>query len=271
MKPVMSIPPQDPIEAYENRRFLNLQFLLGHLRDQRPDGGEAETHAQRDRDEPHPTGPSIEIYDADRLARRLGHGDGIVDAPSENDEDTAQARQVRLWSRMQSDERGPWRKLVIPDEAMIARLAGLDAICPQFKEVTAWIVRAAGLTLATGTPLRLDPAVVVGPPGTGKTFYARKLAGALGVPSEVIAMNLMTDRGAAFSGLAPIWRASSPGKVAKLLIEGSHACPLIVIDEIEKGIPDQSQRDPGERVALTARARECRALRRRVRRSPDPR
>lgn len=242
----MSITPEDPIEAYENRRLLDLQFLLVHLRNQRPDGGEAEAHAHRDRDEPPPAGPSIEIYDADRLARRLGHGDGFVGDPAENggDEDTAQARQIRLWSRMQSDERGPWRKLVIPDEAMIRRLAGLDAICPQFKEVTAWIVRAAGLALATSTPLRLDPAVVVGPPGTGKTFYAGKLAGALGVPSEVIAMNLMTDRGAAFSGLAPIWRASSPGKVAKLLLEGSHACPLIVIDEIEKASPINPSETP---------------------------
>jgi ATP-dependent Lon protease len=145
---------------------------------------------------------------------------------------------------MQSDERGPWRKLVIPDEAMITRLVGLDAICPQFRDVTAWIVRAAGLSLATGSPLRLDPAVVVGPPGIGKTFYSGQLAGALGVPSEVIAMNLMTDRGAAFSGLAPIWRASSPGKVAKLLLEGSHACPLIVIDEIEKASPINPSETP---------------------------
>ena len=242
----MSITPQDPIEGYEYRRHLDLQFLLAHLRDQRPDGGETETHAQPDRGEPPAAGPSIEIYDADRLARRLGHGDGFVGDPAENggDEDTAQARQVRLWNRMQSDERGPWRKLVIPDEALTARLAGLDAACPQFKEVTAWIVRAARLALTTGTPLRLDPAVVVGPPGTGKTFYARKLASALGVPSELIAMNLMTDRGAAFSGLAPIWRASSPGKVAKLLIEDSHACPLIVIDEIEKASPINPSETP---------------------------
>lgn len=89
------------------------------------------------------------------------------------------------------------------------------------------------------------PAVVVGRPGIGKTFYARKLAGALGVPTEVIATNLITDRGAAFSGLAPIWRASAPRKVAKALIEGSHACPLIVIDEIEKASPINPSDTPG--------------------------
>ena len=59
----MSITPQDPIEAYENRRHLDLQFLLAHLRDQRPDGGETETHAQPDRGEPPAAGA-------------LGHDDG---------------------------------------------------------------------------------------------------------------------------------------------------------------------------------------------------
>ncbi|MFC5508359.1 AAA family ATPase [Bosea massiliensis] len=225
---------------HENR------VLIDHLRRQRPDGGEVEIQEEPDQAASEPVGPAIEIYDADRLARRLGHGDGFVGDPAEasNDEDAAQARQIRLWNRMQADERGPWRKLVIPDEAMIARIAGLDTICPQFSEVTAWIVRAAKLGSTTGTPLRLDPAVVVGPPGTGKTFYARKLAEALGVPSNVIAMNLMTDRGSAFSGLAPVWKASGPGKVAKLLIEGSHACPLIVIDEIEKASPINPSETP---------------------------
>lgn len=222
---------------HENR------VLLSHLRRQRPESrtpaSPTDEPASRDAATSEPADPAIEIYDADRLARRLSHGDGFVGDPAEasGDEDAAQARQVRLWKRMQSDERGPWRKLIIPDDAMIARLAGLDAICPQFAEVTAWVVRAVRLGASTGTPLRLDPAVVVGAPGTGKTFYARKLAEALGVPSDVIAMNLMTDRGSAFSGLTPVWKASGPGKVAKLLIEGSHACPLVVIDEIEKSSP----------------------------------
>lgn len=223
---------------------------LGHLRRQRPDGRAPEPPAEEpvppDAVASEPSGPTIDIYDAERLARRLGQGDGFMGDPAEsgNDEDAGQARQIKLWTRMQGDERGPWRKLVIPDAAMIARITGLDAICPHFAAVTAWIVRAAGLSAATGTPLRLDPAVVVGPPGTGKTFYARKLAEALGVPTEVIAMNLMTDRGSAFTGLTPVWRASGPGKVAKLLVEGSHASPLIVIDEIEKASPINPSETP---------------------------
>jgi ATP-dependent Lon protease len=241
MNPAMprSTEDADAAQAWHDH---GVRALIDLLRAQRPDGGLGPCEGDREPSEP--TGPVIEIFDADRLARRLGAG--FVGDPAEtgSDEDAAQARQIRLWTRMAGDGRGPWRRLVIADEHMTARLRALDLSCPQFKAVTAWVVRAALLSQVTGTPLRLDPAVVVGPPGTGKTFYARRLAEALGVPSEVIAMNLMTDRGSAFSGLAPVWKASAPGKVAKLLLEGSHACPLIVIDEIEKASPFNPSETP---------------------------
>ncbi|CAH1680395.1 ATPase family associated with various cellular activities (AAA) [Hyphomicrobiales bacterium] len=190
-----------------------------------------------------PQAGDIEIYDVAVLARRLGGDDSFV-GDSGNDEDAARMRQTKLWRRLFDDPRGPWRKLVRPDAAMIERLRGLDAICPHFREVTAWIVRAAGLALATGTPLRLDPAVVLGPPGIGKTFYARKLAAVLAIPSEIIAMNLMTDRGSVFTGLTPVWRASAPGKVTQLLLDSDYASPLIIIDEIEKASPLNPRETP---------------------------
>lgn len=236
----------EDVEAAEARRSDRRSALINLLHDQRPDGGLAQSEAEPNREPFEPAGPVIEIFDADRLARRLGHGDGFIGDPAEanSDEDAAQARQIRLWSRMLHGSRGPWRKLVIADEAMLERLKALDLICPQFAAVTAWVVRAAMLSNVTNTPLQLDPAVVVGAPGVGKTFYARKLAEALAVPSEVIAMNLMTDRGSTFSGLSPVWKASAPGKVAQLLIEGTHACPLIVIDEIEKASPINPSETP---------------------------
>lgn len=182
---------------------------------------------------PEPVG--LHLFDYHDVDRRL-HGDGIMTSTSD-DEGHAQARQRALWNRLYQDDRGSWRSLVVPDAELIARIAALDLTCPQFSTVTAWILRAATLAMAGGQPLRLDPCVLLGPPGVGKTFFARRLAKAFGVATLTIPMNMVTDRGTWFSGLAPIWRASGPGKVAQLLIDSSCASPVVVIDEVEKASP----------------------------------
>ncbi|AOG04563.1 AAA family ATPase [Bosea sp. RAC05] len=182
---------------------------------------------------PSPVG--LHLFDYHDVDRRL-HGDGIM-ASTSDDEGNAQARQRALWRRLYEDERGSWRSLLVPDAEMIARIAALDLTCPQFAPVTAWILRTATLAMAGGQPLRLDPCVLLGAPGVGKTYYARRLAQAFDVMTLTIPMNLMTDRGTWFSGLAPVWRASAPGKVAQLLLDSNCASPVIVIDEIEKASP----------------------------------
>ncbi len=182
---------------------------------------------------PEPIG--LHLFDYHDVDRRL-HGEGIM-ASTSDEEGNAQARQRALWNRLYEDERGSWRSLLVPDAEMIARIAALDLTCPQFAHVTAWVLRAATLAMAGGQPLRLDPCVLLGAPGVGKTYYARRLAQAFGVMTLTIPMNLMTDRGTWFSGLAPVWRASAPGKVAQLLIDSSCASPVIVIDELEKASP----------------------------------
>jgi ATP-dependent Lon protease len=182
---------------------------------------------------PEPVG--LHLFDYHDVDRRL-HGDGIMTATGD-EEGHAQARQRALWTHLLEDERGSWRSLLVPDSEMIARIAALDLTCPQFAPVTAWILRAATLAMAGGQPLRLDPCVLLGAPGVGKTYYARRLAQAFGVKTMTIPMNSVTDRGTWFSGLAPIWRASAPGKVAQLLLDSNCASPVIVIDEIEKASP----------------------------------
>lgn len=182
---------------------------------------------------PEPVG--LHLFDYHDVDRRL-HGEGIM-ASTSDEEGNAQARQRALWRRLHDDERGSWRSLIVPDTEMIARIAALDLTCPQFAAVTAWVVRAATLAMASVQPLRLDPCVLLGAPGTGKTYYARRLSQAFGVATLTIPMNLVTDRGTWFSGLAPIWRASAPGKVAQLLLDSSCASPVIVIDELEKASP----------------------------------
>ncbi|HEV2510369.1 AAA family ATPase [Bosea sp. (in: a-proteobacteria)] len=166
-------------------------------------------------------------------------------ATGDGEDDSAQAaRQRALWLRLHEDERGARRSLIQPDAALLARIAALDLTCPQFSEVTAWILRAATLAMAGGQPLRLDPCVLLGPPGMGKTFYASKLAEAFGVSTLTIPMSTITDRGTWFTGLSPAWRAAGPGKIAQLLIDSDSASPVVVIDEIEKSSPINPSETP---------------------------
>lgn len=187
---------------------------------------------------PHPPRPEpvgLQLFDYGDVDRRLNGQQ--VSASGSDEESYAHGRQRALWQRMFDDERGSWRGLILPDAAMIARIAALDQICPQFSAVTAWILRAATLAIASGRPLRLDPCCLLGPPGIGKTFYAHRLAQAFGVATLTIPMNLVTDRGSWFTGLTPVWRACGPGKVAQLLIDSNCASPVIVVDELEKSSP----------------------------------
>jgi ATP-dependent Lon protease len=185
----------------------------------------------------------LDLFSSRDLLQRL-YADRSSSMGDGEDDSAQAARQRALWLRLHGDERGARRSLIMADAALLARIAALDLTCPQFGHVTAWILRAATLAMAGGQPLRLDPCVLLGPPGVGKTFYARRLAEAFDVSTLTIPMNLVTDRGSWFSGLAPAWRAAGPGKIAQLLIDSDSASPVVVIDEIEKSSPINPSETP---------------------------
>lgn len=80
---------------------------------------------------------------------------------------------------------------------------------------------------------RLSSLLLVGPPGIGKSFWARLLGKMLGVPTTVIEA---TGEPASFSvtGSQRGWGSAGPGKPLEGIISSGLANPIIVIDEIEK-------------------------------------
>lgn len=95
---------------------------------------------------------------------------------------------------------------------------------------------------------RLRPLLLVGPPGIGKTYWARSLAQHLTVPTSVIEA---TGEPASFSvtGSQRGWGSAGPGKPLEFIMASGVANPVIVVDEIEKAGTVESMK--GQRFNLS--------------------
>lgn len=85
-----------------------------------------------------------------------------------------------------------------------------------------------------GAPgLRLPPLLLVGPPGIGKSHWARTLGRLLGTPTTVVDAS---GEPASFGivGTQKGWGTAGPGRLTETILGSLVANPLIVIDEVEK-------------------------------------
>ncbi|MDM0043681.1 AAA family ATPase [Variovorax dokdonensis] len=137
-------------------------------------------------------------------------------------------------------ERGPERFQVKP--CGVPEMASLYAQLPNFTEVIDDVRRHVALAQDSRDGLEVTPMLLLGPPGIGKTHFARKLAELLGTGMSLVPMNSMTA-GWLLSGASSQWKGSKPGKVFEALVEGQYANPVMVVDEIDKAGAD-AQYDP---------------------------
>jgi ATP-dependent Lon protease len=137
-------------------------------------------------------------------------------------------------------ERGPERFNVKPSG--IPDMAALYDELPNFTDALDDVRRHVALAQDSGDGLEVTPMLLLGPPGIGKTHFARKLAELLGTGMNLVPMSSMTA-GWLLSGASSQWKGAKPGKVFEALVDGQYANPVIVVDEIDKASAD-AQYDP---------------------------
>lgn len=137
-------------------------------------------------------------------------------------------------------ERGPERFQVKPSG--VPEMAALYAELPNFTEVLDDVRRHVALAQDSRDGLEVTPMLLLGPPGIGKTHFAKRLAELLGTGMSLVPMSSMTA-GWLLSGASSQWKGSKPGKVFEALVDGQYANPVMLVDEIDKAGAD-AQYDP---------------------------
>ena len=137
-------------------------------------------------------------------------------------------------------ERGPERFQVKPSG--VPDMAALYGELPNFSDPLDDVKRHVALSQDSRDGIEITPMLLLGPPGIGKTHFARKLAELLGTGMSLVPMSSMTA-GWLLSGSSSQWKGARPGKVFEALVEGQYANPVIVVDEIDKASTD-AQYDP---------------------------
>ena len=128
-------------------------------------------------------------------------------------------------------EKGPERFQVKPSGLPV--MDHLYDELPNFTEVLDDIKRQLALCEESRDPLEITPLLLLGPPGVGKTHFARELSVLLGTGMGFISMCSMTA-GWVLSGASSQWKGARPGKVFETLVDGEYANPVMVVDEIDK-------------------------------------
>jgi len=150
--------------------------------------------------------------------------------------------------------------------------AGLHADMPWMAPATLHVLYALRRAARQGSGISMQPVILNGPPGIGKSVWARKLAEHLELPMVTIDAS-KGGAGFALAGVERGWSTSQPGKPLELILTKRIANPIIIVDEICKAKSGSSQRSKGSHFSFadallaliepaTARDWECISFRR---------
>ena len=150
-------------------------------------------------------------------------------------------RNALILSRLIED--GPDR-LVAHAPAWRSAFDDLERAMPNFGGPIDLIRNALALAASTQRPVRIPPMLLLGPPGVGKTLFSQRVAELLGAPHAAIAFD-QPSAGSQLRGSDKFWGNTETGLLFNLICRGTHANPVILLDEIDKsGVAGRREVDP---------------------------
>lgn len=185
--------------------------------------------------------------------------DGVIDRINEADRTRIRRRAARIVERREAasglthlrrEDRE--RLQVLKDGARLVGIrsehhadelaAILHAEMPWMSPATLEVWQAMRRSVREGQQgLRLPPLLLDGPPGIGKSRWARRLGELIGAPVTVIEA---TGEQASFGvvGSQRGWGGAYPGRLIQTVLQHVVANPVIVVDEVEKAGTPTSNR-----------------------------
>ena len=113
--------------------------------------------------------------------------------------------------------------------------ARLHEDLPQSGAILDWLMPQLALQTLWNDPtaFRVDPVLLIGPPGIGKSAFAEALAEVLSLGYAALSASGLQG-GFELNGSSKHWGNSTPGRIFMTLARGVYATPVVVLDEIDK-------------------------------------
>jgi ATP-dependent Lon protease len=176
-----------------------------------------------------PTGICVHVFESAALNKL------IEERRNENGERSQRQLPGLEIAAKQSGTRG------LITERLSVILSGLRALqeeMPNFEGVIGLLAGELALALA-GAPekFRVTAICMNGAPGIGKTRFAKKVAHVLDVGFDAISMG--STAGFELCGTSSGYGNSKAGRIFQLLADGDSACPIVLLDELDKMAGDE--------------------------------
>lgn len=118
----------------------------------------------------------------------------------------------------------------VTEDDVYRLIAELHGESQWMRDVSTWVMKQMLRNVAAGTRgLALPPMILAGPPGVGKSHYARRLAELSGLPVRMIDVG-GGSAGFRISGTEKGWSTEQPGIPVETILARRVANPIMMVD-----------------------------------------